>query len=67
MCIRDREDILQPLLIGDVQEVRQAARAGGFDIADIRIVDPLHYRRMDELVDKMVEPVSYTHLHCAAA
>ena len=50
-----REDILQPLLIGDVQEVRQAARAGGFDIADIRIVDPLHYRRMDELVDKMVE------------
>ena len=35
-----REGILQPLLIGDVQEVRQAAQAGGFDIADIRIVDP---------------------------
>ena len=29
-----REDILQPLLIGDVQEVRQAARAGEMCIRD---------------------------------
>lgn len=50
-----QEGILQPLLIGNEEEVRQAAREGGFDIEDIRIVDPLRYRRMGELVDKMVQ------------
>ncbi len=50
-----QEGILQPLLIGNEEEVRQAAREGDFDIEDIRIVDPLRYRRMEELVDKMVQ------------
>ena len=50
-----REHILEPLLVGNPDEVKAAAEKGGFDITDIRIVDPANYRRMDELVDKMVE------------
>ena len=41
--------------MGNPDEVKAAAEKGGFDITDIRIVDPANYRRMDELVDKMVE------------
>ena len=48
-----REHILEPLLVGNPDEVKAAAEKGGFDITDIRIVDPANYRRMDELVDKM--------------
>ena len=50
-----KEGILEPLLVGNPDEVKAAAEKGGFDITDIRIVDPANYRRMDELVDKMVE------------
>ena len=50
-----KEGILEPLLVGNPEEVQAAAAKGGFDITDIRIVDPANYRRMDELVDKMVE------------
>ena len=50
-----KEGILEPLLVGNPEEVQSAAAKGGFDITDIRIVDPANYRRMDELVEKMVE------------
>ena len=50
-----KEHILEPLLVGNPDEVKAAAEKGGFDITDIRIVDPANYRRMDELVEKMVE------------
>ena len=50
-----KEGILEPLLVGSPEEVQAAAAKGGFDITDIRIVDPANYRRMDELVEKMVE------------
>ena len=50
-----KEGILEPLLVGNPEEVQAAAAKGGFDITDIRIVDPANYRRMDELVEKMVE------------
>ena len=50
-----REGILQPLLIGDEDKVLQAAQDGGFDITDIRIIDPANYRRIGELAAKMSE------------
>ena len=50
-----KNGILEPLLIGVPEEVQAAAEKGGFDITDIRVIDPANYRRMDELVDKMVE------------
>ena len=50
-----KDGILEPLLVGNPDEVKAAAEQGGFDITDIRVVDPANYRRMDELVEKMVE------------
>lgn len=50
-----KEGILEPLLLGSEEEVRAAAEKGGFDIAGIRITDPLRYRRIDELAAKMYE------------
>ena len=47
-----KEGILEPLLVGNPEEVQAAAAKGGFDITDIRIVDPANYRRMDELVEE---------------
>ena len=43
-----KEGILEPLLVGNPDEVKAAAEKGGFDITDIRIVDPANYRRMDD-------------------
>ena len=49
------EGLMTPILIGNVEEVRQAAQKGGFDIGDTQIIDPATYPEMDEMVEKMVE------------
>lgn len=46
---------LTPVLVGNVAEVQAAAKAGGFDIAGLEILDPATYPRMDEMVEKMAE------------
>lgn len=46
---------LTPVLVGNVEEVRAAAAAGGFDIDGIEILDPATYEKMDQMVEKMVE------------
>lgn len=46
---------LTPVLIGNVEEVKAAAKAGGFDIEGLEILDPLTYEEMEEMVAKMVE------------
>ncbi|MBQ1489587.1 MAG: phosphate acetyltransferase [Eubacterium sp.] len=46
---------LTPILIGNVEEVQAAAKAGGFDIEGLEIIDPTTYPEMDEMVAKMVE------------
>ncbi len=46
---------LTPVLIGNVEEVQAAAKAGGFDIAGLDIIDPATYPEMDERVAQMVE------------
>ncbi len=48
-------DFLTPILVGKVSEVEAAAKAGGFDIKGIQIIDPAAYDGMDAMVDKMVE------------
>ena len=50
-----KEGILEPLLVGNPEEVQAAAAKGGFDITDIRIIDPANYRRIGELAAKMSE------------
>lgn len=46
---------LTPVLVGNVEEVKAAAEAGGFDIEGLEILDPLTYEEMEEMVAKMVE------------
>lgn len=49
------EGCVTPILIGNVEEVRAAAAADGFDIAGLEIIDPATYPEMDAMVAKMVE------------
>ncbi len=46
---------LTPILIGNVEEVTSAAKAGNFDIEGLEIIDPATYPEMDAMVEKMVE------------
>lgn len=46
---------LTPILVGNVEEVKAAAEAGGFNIEGVEILDPAAYEKMDEMVAKMVE------------
>ena len=47
--------ILKVLLLGNPEEVKSAAAAGGFAIDGAEIIDPKNYAGLDEMVAKMVE------------
>ena len=49
------EGFLTPILVGVVDEVKAAAKAGNFNIDGIEIIDPAAYEGMDAMVEKMVE------------
>ena len=49
------EKFLTPILIGNVEEVRQNAAKGNFNIDGVEIIDPATYPEMDAMVEKMVE------------
>ena len=46
---------LTPILIGNVDTVKENAAKGGFNIEGVEILDPATYPGLDEMVDKMVE------------
>ena len=46
---------LTPVLVGNVDVVKENAAKGGFNIDGVEILDPVTYPGMDEMVDKMVE------------
>ena len=50
-----KDGILESILVGNVDEVKSAAKAGGFDIEGLEIIDPATFDKMDEMVAKMVE------------
>ena len=50
-----QEGLLEPLLLGNVDEVKAKAKECGFNIDGIEIVDPLSYKDMDKMVDLMAE------------
>ncbi len=49
------EGLMGVILCGNVDEVKAAASAGGFDISGAEIVDPATYPEMDALVAQMFE------------
>jgi phosphate acetyltransferase len=49
------DKIVGVILVGNVEEVQAAAKAGNFDITGAEIIDPATYGEMDAMVEKMVE------------
>ncbi len=50
-----REDLLEPVLVGNPDEINGTAKNQGFDLTDIEIYDPENYDKFDEMVDAFVE------------
>ena len=48
-------NFLKPVLVGNPDEIADAAEDIGFNIRGAEIIDPENYDGMDEMVDKMVE------------
>ena len=50
-----KDDLMDVILLGGVDEVKAAAEKNGFDITGATIIDPLTYEGMDEMVSTMVD------------
>lgn len=50
-----KDDLLNSILLGNVSEVKEAAKSKNFDIEGIEIIDPEKFEKFDEMVAKMVE------------
>lgn len=48
-------NFLNPVLVGDEEEIYQAAEESGFNIRGAEIINPKSYERMDEMVDLFCE------------
>ena len=46
---------LTPILVGNVDDVKAAAKAGSFDIEGLEIIDPANYDKMDEMAQCMFD------------
>ena len=49
------EDLIQPILIGNPEVIKEAAKNRGFNVENIEIVDPANYDKLDEMVASFVE------------
>jgi phosphate acetyltransferase len=49
------EGIMGVILLGNVDEVKAAAKAGNYNIDKCQIIDPLTYPEMDAMVEEMVK------------
>lgn len=49
------EDLVEPILVGNADAVRKAAKDRGFDIEGIQILDPENYEGFEEMVESFVE------------
>ena len=50
-----KDGFLTPILVGNVDVVKENAAKGGFDIEGLEIIDPATFDGMDAMVEKMVE------------
>ena len=46
---------LTPILVGNVDDVKAAAKAGNFNIEGLEIIDPANYDKMDEMAQCMFD------------
>lgn len=49
------EELVEPILLGNVDEIHEAANKRGFNVSHIQIIDPADYDRFDEMVVQFVE------------
>jgi phosphate acetyltransferase len=50
-----KDGIMTPILLGNVDEIKKAAKDCGWSIEGIEVIDPANYGEMDAMVSKMVE------------
>ena len=50
-----KEDLMDVILLGGVEEVKALAQKNGFDVSGATIMDPAAYEGMEEMVAQMVE------------
>ena len=50
-----KDELMNVILVGNVEEVQAAAAAGGFDISGAEIIDPATYPEMDEMAQTMFD------------
>lgn len=50
-----KEQLMKPILVGNVEEVKSVAKQHGFQIDGARIIDPEHFERHEEMVDLFCE------------
>lgn len=50
-----KENILTPVLVGNVEEVKAAAKDAGFDIEGAEIIDPANYDKFEDMVALLCE------------
>ncbi len=48
-------NFLTPILVGNEEKVQKAAETNGFNIRGAQIIDPLHFEKMDEMVEMFCE------------
>lgn len=49
------ENLVHPVILGNVEEIKTAAKDHGFDVENIEIIDPNNYDEFDAMVESFVE------------
>lgn len=50
-----QEDIVEPVLIGNINEINQLAQQNNLAVANCTLIDPDNYAKIDEIIDAFVE------------
>ncbi len=50
-----KNDVVEPILLGEPEEIEKCANGNGFDITGITTISPKSYDKMEEMALKMVE------------
>lgn len=50
-----REQLLEPVLVGNTEEIEKFSKASGFDVEGIEIYDPENYDKFDEMLASFLE------------
>lgn len=49
------EELVEPILLGNIDEINEFAAKRGFNVDRIRVIDPNQYDRFDEMVEEFIK------------